>query len=54
VAILGALARWGASMGAVRAYAQCDQANAPAHRLFDRLGFHRHHSYHYRCAPTID
>lgn len=53
-AVVGALGRWGGSVGAVRAYVQTERANEGAHRLFDRLGFYHHHSYHYRSAPTID
>jgi N-acetylglutamate synthase len=62
-AVVGALGRWAASAatttdtdraGAARAYVQTDQTNAAAHRLFHRLGFHQHHSYLYRSAPTIN
>ena len=52
-AVVLALARWGSSAGAARTYVQTDRTNAGAHRFFARLGFHRHHSYHYRLAPTI-
>ena len=52
--VTAALGRWGAGLGATRAYLQTDETNGPAHALFGRLGFHRHHSYHYRSAPTID
>ena len=52
-AVTLALGRWGANSGAARAYLQTDETNGPAHALFERLGFYRHHSYHYRSAPTI-
>lgn len=53
-AVTASLGRWAADIGATRAYLQTDETNGPAHALFERLGFYRHHSYHYRSAPTIN
>jgi GNAT superfamily N-acetyltransferase len=42
------LLAWGASAGATRCYVQMAADNAPARRLYDRLGFSEHHRYVYR------
>jgi GNAT superfamily N-acetyltransferase len=49
--IMAALFGWGADHGARRCYLQVEAANAPAHALYDRLGFTRHHRYRNRVAP---
>ncbi|HZB49415.1 MAG TPA: GNAT family N-acetyltransferase [Mycobacteriales bacterium] len=45
------LLRWAAERGATSAYLQVAADNAPALALYHRLGFARHHRYHYRIAP---
>lgn len=51
---VGALARWGAEVGATGAYLQVEEGNQPALALYARLGFTTHHSYATREAPTGD
>lgn len=46
-----ALLRWAAARGASEAYLQVVAANAPARRLYDRLGFAEAYQYWYRQAP---
>jgi N-acetylglutamate synthase len=48
--VMAALARWGLEHGARRCYLQVESANAPAHALYERLGFERHHRYLNRRA----
>jgi GNAT superfamily N-acetyltransferase len=50
-AIVGALARWAAGLGATRAYLQVEIENDRAQALFTRLGFSRIGGYHYRTQP---
>lgn len=50
-AIMTALWQWGRTEGATRSYVQVLADNAPAQGLYARMGYHRHHSYHYRCEP---
>lgn len=50
-ATVDALLRWGAGLGARRAYLQVEASNAPALALYARTGFGRSHGYHYRVAP---
>ena len=47
-ALMGALARWAGDRGARFVYLQVDVANDVALQMYDRLGFVRHHRYHYR------
>jgi ribosomal protein S18 acetylase RimI-like enzyme len=42
---------WAAERGAISAYLQVAEENAAALALYDRLGFARHHGYHYTVAP---
>jgi ribosomal protein S18 acetylase RimI-like enzyme len=50
-AILGALARWGASRGCSRALLQVDTSNEAALGLYARTGFVAQHEYRYRIRP---
>jgi N-acetylglutamate synthase len=47
-AALAALGRWGQGYGAYDAYLQVFSANAPAIRLYERLGFTTRYAYWYR------
>ena len=49
-AVLHALARAGASLNASRCYLQVEVDNAAAHTLYERAGFSRSYSYHYRVS----
>ena len=42
------IVRWGAGRGAESVYLQVDEANIAALAMYRRLGFTRHHGYHYR------
>lgn len=53
-AVLAAATSWGVAQGARRAYLQVSRDNVGAIAFYASLGFHRHHSYRYRNAPTID
>jgi ribosomal protein S18 acetylase RimI-like enzyme len=53
-AALGALATWAARQGVTQAYLQVMSVNAPALRLYERLGFRTCYAYHYREAPWAD
>jgi RimJ/RimL family protein N-acetyltransferase len=44
-AVVGALARWAAALGAQRAYLQVEAHNTAAVALYERLGFATHHTY---------
>jgi len=46
----GAL-RWAGQQGARRTYLQVQQDNEPALTLYERLGYTRHHGYHYLAEP---
>ncbi len=50
--VMRGLATWAGDRGAHSIYLQVDTANETAVRFYDRLGFHRHHKYHYRLAPA--
>lgn len=52
--LMSVLAAWGARHGAHSIYLQVAADNAPALRLYDRLGFHHHHDYRYRVGPAPD
>jgi len=49
--VVHALTAWAVERGARGLYLQVDSANAPAHALYERVGFTRSHGYHYRAAP---
>jgi GNAT superfamily N-acetyltransferase len=51
--MIGALLGWAAERGARRAYLQVVASNAPARRLYDRLGFVEQYQYAYRQAPAV-
>ena len=46
--LMGVLMRWAHDRGARRAYLQVADENVAALGFYDRLGFVRHHPYHYR------
>jgi N-acetylglutamate synthase len=50
-AVMRGILDWGLARGAVSAYLQVAEDNTGALALYDRLGFARHHSYHYTVAP---
>jgi len=47
-AVLGAIARWAQGRGASRLYLQVESDNAPARRLYARVGFAPRYEYRYR------
>jgi GNAT superfamily N-acetyltransferase len=47
-AVLGAIARWALGRGASRLYLQVETDNAPARKLYARVGFAPRYEYHYR------
>jgi GNAT superfamily N-acetyltransferase len=49
--LMAELTRWAAQRGAHSAYLQVAAENDAALRLYDTLGYVRHHQYHYRRAP---
>jgi len=51
-AVMRAILDWGLARGAVSTYLQVAEENAGALALYDRLGFARHHRYHYTVAPS--
>ncbi len=51
-AVMRALWSWGSAMGAERSYVQVSSANTGAAELYRRLGYWRHHGYHYRQDPS--
>jgi ribosomal protein S18 acetylase RimI-like enzyme len=50
-AVLGALARWGATRGCSHALLQVDSSNEAALGLYARAGFAAQHEYRYRILP---
>jgi len=50
--LMGELMQWAADRGANSAYLQVADENAAALGFYDRIGFVRHHPYHYRRAPA--
>jgi N-acetylglutamate synthase len=46
--LMAELRRWAMSQGARNVYLQVAAENQAALRLYDRLGFAKHHAYHYR------
>jgi len=51
-AVMRAALAWAAERGALSVYLQVADDNAAARALYDRLGFARHHGYHYCLAPA--
>ncbi len=49
--VMRELLGWAERSGARHAYLQVTTDNVDAQRLYGRMGFDRHHSYHYREAP---
>lgn len=49
---MGELTRRAVDRGARAAYLQVAEENDAALRLYDTLGYTRHHQYHYRSAPA--
>ncbi|RKN47073.1 GNAT family N-acetyltransferase [Streptomyces hoynatensis] len=49
-AVMAELARAALAEGASAACLHVERENAPARALYERLGFHEHHRYHYRRA----
>jgi len=49
--LMADLTRWAVHRGAHCAYLQVAAENDAALRLYDTLGYVRHHPYHYRRAP---
>jgi N-acetylglutamate synthase len=52
LAVMAALVEWGAAQGATTAYLQMLGDNAPARRLYERMGFETHHAYRYLTPAT--
>jgi GNAT superfamily N-acetyltransferase len=52
-AMLRALGYWAARRGARYCYVLLASANPPAIAAYERLGFIRHHSYHYLAPTTV-
>jgi ribosomal protein S18 acetylase RimI-like enzyme len=50
--VMRALWRWGAAQGARRGHVEVRTDNLPAVALYRRLGYWRHHDYHYRRDPV--
>jgi len=50
-AVMRAILDWGLARGAVSAYLQVADDNTGALALYERLGFARHHRYHYTVEP---
>jgi N-acetylglutamate synthase len=50
-AVMRAVLEWGRRHGAVSTYLQVAEENGGALALYDRLGYARHHGYHYVVAP---
>lgn len=52
--VVSGLADWASRQGAQRVCVQVTQDNTAALSLYRRLGFIRHHDYHYRWAPQAE
>lgn len=50
-AVMVALWRWGAALGAERTHLEVSSDNTAALGLYRRLGYWRHHDYRYRAEP---
>ncbi|HEV7657578.1 MAG TPA: GNAT family N-acetyltransferase [Mycobacteriales bacterium] len=51
-AVMRALLAWAAERAATSTYLQVAEENTGALALYDRLGYLRHHGYHYVVAPS--
>ena len=49
--VLHAMAQWAQQRGSARAYLQVEERNTAAVALYQRMGFHTHHTYLTRVAP---
>ena len=49
--VMAALGHWAARQGARSVYLQVAAGNRDAAQAYERLGFRRHHGYHYLAAP---
>lgn len=52
-ALVGAIVRAAAELGATAAYLQVEDDNAAAIACYERLGFATSHRHHYRTEPTV-
>ena len=50
--VMRGVLEWGLTRGARHVQLQVMADNAPAHALYERLGFAPHHRYHYSAPPT--
>lgn len=53
IVVMAAMVEWAAERGATTTYLQVRGDNPSALALYDRLGFHKHHTYRYLAAPPV-